>query len=61
MDTNFGKLNPRTAKMRKRLLATQPTVCTERAILTTESYREHEQEQVVLRRAYMLDKVLREM
>jgi len=61
MIKHFGNLNPRTAKMRERLLAAQPTVCTERALLTTESYKEHEQEQVVLKRAYMVDKVLRNM
>ena len=58
MDT-FGPLNPRTASMRERILDTQPTVCTERAILTTKAYRAHEQEQVILRRAYTLDAVLR--
>ena len=47
--------------MRERILDTQPTVCTERAILTTKAYRAHEQEQVILRRAYTLDAVLRGM
>ena len=57
----FGNLNERTARIRARLLDTQPTVDAERAVLTTESYRAHEQDQVVLRRAYMLDNVLRNM
>ena len=57
----FGELNERTARIRARLLDTQPTVDTERAVLTTESYRAHEQDQVVLRRAYMLDNVLKHM
>lgn len=57
----FGDLNERTARIRARLLDTQPTVDTQRALLTTESYRAHEQDQVVLRRAYMLDNVLRNM
>jgi len=57
----FGKLNKRTARIREKLLAVQPTVCTERAVLTTESYKEHECEQIVLKRAYMLDKILRGM
>jgi formate C-acetyltransferase len=61
MKEYFGDLSPRTAKIRNRLLATQPTVCTQRAVLTTNSYRQHEQEQVVLKRAYMLDNVLRGM
>ncbi|MEN6634976.1 MAG: glycyl radical protein [Clostridiaceae bacterium] len=57
----FGPLGERTARIRARLLDTQPTVDTQRALLTTESYRAHEQDQVVLRRAYMLDNVLRNM
>jgi len=61
MTNYFGKLNPRTAKMRERLLTAQPTICVERAILTTESYKHHEQEQIVLKRAYMVDRVLRNM
>jgi len=61
MKNHFGELNPRTARMRERLLAAQPVVCTERAVLTTESYKRYEQEQVVLKRAYMLDAVLRGM
>ena len=61
MTDTFGPLNPRTASMRERILDTQPTVCTERAILTTKAYRAHEQEQVILRRAYTLDAVLRGM
>ena len=58
---SFGSLNERTARMRARLLDLQPTVDVERALLTTESYRAHEQDQVVLRRAYMVDNVLRNM
>ena len=61
MSDYFGNLGPRTARMRERILAAQPTVCTERAVLTTESYRSHECEQTVLKRAYMLDAVLRGM
>ncbi|HQQ40987.1 MAG TPA: pyruvate formate lyase family protein, partial [Clostridia bacterium] len=57
----FGSLNERAARIRARLLETQPSVCTERAVLTTQAYRAHEQDQVVLRRAYMLDQVLRNM
>ncbi len=59
--SHFGELHPRTAAMRKRLLDTQPTVCTERAVYTTQVYKAHEMDQVVLRRAYMLDAVLRNM
>ncbi|MCL1796233.1 MAG: glycyl radical protein [Clostridia bacterium] len=61
MSDHFGTLNPRTSAQRRRILDTQPAVCTERAVLATESYRAHERDQVVLRRAYMLDRVLRGM
>ena len=57
----FGQLHPRTEKMRRRILGTQPTVCIERAMLTTQAYREHVQDQVVLLRAHVLDTVLRNM
>ena len=43
------------------MLETQPAVCVERAALATESYRAHEQDPIVLKRAYMLDSVLRGM
>lgn len=57
----FGEAHPRTAAIRKRILNTQPAVCTERAVFTTKAYREHEQDQIVVKRAYMLDSVLRNM
>ena len=61
MNGYFGQLNIRTARMREKLLAATPTVCTERAVLTTESYIKHEKEPVVLKRAYMLESILRGM
>ena len=61
MEHHFGVLNPSTAAMREAMLALQPTVCTERARLATEAYRAHEQDQVILKRAYMLENVLRGM
>lgn len=57
----FGEMHKRTAEIRKRVLESEPAVCTERAVYTTQAYRAHEQEQVVLRRAYMVDTVLRNM
>ncbi len=61
MENSFGALGARTAAIRARLLATQPAVCVERAVLATESYRAHEMDQVILKRAWMLDNVLRNM
>lgn len=61
MENHFGSLNARTAAIRARLLETQPAICTERAVLATESSRAHEMDQVVLKRAWMLDNVLQNM
>lgn len=58
---HFGALTPRMQHFREELLDTKPRVCAERAILTTESYRLHGDQPVVLKRAYMLDNVLRHM
>ena len=58
---HFGALTPRMQHFREELLETKPRVCAERAILTTESYRLHGDQPVVLKRAYMLDNVLRHM
>lgn len=61
MAKDFGKLSPRTEAMRRAVLDIRPEVCTERAVLTTKAYKEHEQDQVVLKRAYMLKEVLENM
>ncbi len=61
MDSYFGSLNPRTAKIRGRLLGAKPSVCVERAVITTNVYKAHEQDQIVLKRARMLESVLKNM
>ena len=58
---HFGVSTPRIQRMRQRLLSIQPTVCTQRAVLATRAYREHEMDPVVLKRAYMLKEVLENM
>ncbi|MDO5084717.1 MAG: glycyl radical protein [Arachnia propionica] len=58
---HFGTLTPRMAAWREQLMETTPSVCAERAVLTTEAYKEHQHEPMVLRRALMVDKVLRNM
>lgn len=60
----MGKWGVPTARMkrfRQEMVSTKASVCTERALLATEAYKEHESEQVVLKRAHMLKKVLSEM
>lgn len=61
MKDEWLHLSRRIARMRQTILTTQPEVCVERAVLTTKAYREHEQEQVVLKRAYLVKEVLENM
>ncbi|MCD6317640.1 glycyl radical protein [Candidatus Aerophobetes bacterium] len=51
----------RISRIRKNLLATQPRICAERALLITESYKKTEGLPIVLRRAYALEKILEKM
>ena len=57
----FGELNKRTGILRASILDTDPTICVERAILTTKACKEYESKPVVLKRAYIVDAVLRNM
>ncbi|WP_116115556.1 glycyl radical protein [Austwickia chelonae] len=59
--SHFGDLTPRMAAWREQLMETTPSVCVERALLTTETYREHQHEPMVIRRALMLKNVLEHM
>ena len=58
---HFGESTQRIQNMRRALLDTQATVCTERAVLATRAYKAHEMDQTVLKRAYMLHEVLENM
>ena len=58
---HFGESTQRIQNMRRALLDTQATVCTERAVLATRAYKAHEMDQTVLKRAYMLREVLENM
>lgn len=57
----FGALTPRMNHFREELLQTKSHVCAERAILTTESYKLHADQPITLKRAYMLENILRNM
>jgi len=46
---------------REELLNTQPQICVERALLTTQTYREHGDQPLALKRALMLQNVLEHM
>ena len=58
---HFGDLTPRMEHFREELLETEPQVCAQRAILTTQSYKEHGDQPVTLKRAYMLQNILEHM
>ncbi|MBR5444972.1 MAG: formate C-acetyltransferase/glycerol dehydratase family glycyl radical enzyme, partial [Clostridia bacterium] len=58
---DFGQVTPRMKRFRDRLIATQSSVCTERARLTTEAYRQYESMPLPLKRALMLRHILSHM
>lgn len=60
-EPHFGRLTPRMAAWREELMDTPQSVCVERAVLTTETYRLHGDEPMVLRRALMVKNVLEHM
>jgi pyruvate formate-lyase/glycerol dehydratase family glycyl radical enzyme len=59
--TKSADLSERTARLKEKILSVNSTICTERARIYTESYRENEESPVILKRAYALEKTLREM
>ncbi|MGI5999800.1 formate C-acetyltransferase/glycerol dehydratase family glycyl radical enzyme [Lachnoclostridium sp. An131] len=61
MENYFGTPSPRIAKMREELLDTKPQVCVERAIYTTEAYKQHKDKMKILQRAYAVENTLKKM
>ena len=57
----FGTLTERMQRFREKVLTAAPKVCAERALLTTESYKAHQDMPVVLKRAYMMKNILENM
>lgn len=60
-ENHFGKLTKRMDEFREDLLEAKPYVCAERAVYTTQSYKEHADQPVILKRAYMLQNILEHM
>jgi pyruvate formate-lyase/glycerol dehydratase family glycyl radical enzyme len=56
-----SNISERLVHLREKVLETKPSVCTERALFYTEAYREHKNEPVIIRRAYALEKTLKNM
>lgn len=61
MNSYFGGLTPRMQQFREELLAAQPQVCVERALITTQVYRENQDQPLALKRALMLKAILEQM
>lgn len=57
----FGKLSRRMYHFREEVLATKPVICAERALLATESYKQHKNQPSVMKRALMLKHILEKM
>lgn len=61
MGNYFGEPSKRIAHMREELLSINPQVCVERAIYTTEAYKEHKDKMKILQRAYAIENTLKHM
>jgi pyruvate-formate lyase len=59
--TKSTGISDRISGLKAMVLSAKPTVCTERARIYTEVYRQHEHSPVILKRALALEKTLREM
>lgn len=58
---HFGELTERMCNFREKLINSKPMVCVERAKLVTESYKEHADKPMILRRALCLENILKNM
>ena len=58
---NFGTLTTRMNEFRMKLLNAKPSVCVERAKITTETYRENMDQPLAIRRALMYKNILEKM
>ena len=58
---NFGEMSARMRDFREELLSAKPQVCAERAVITTEVYRENMHQPLAIRRALMYKSILEQM
>lgn len=58
---HFGSLSPRMHAFREQVLDKKPYICAQRALLATESYKEHQNQPAVMKRALMLKNILEKM
>lgn len=57
----FGKLTPRMNRFRENVLNKKPYICSQRALLATEAYKQSLNQPVVMKRALMLKNILEKM
>jgi len=60
-EVHSSGITERITRLKEKILSARSTICTERARIYTWAYRMHEGEPVILKRAYALEKTLREM
>jgi pyruvate formate-lyase/glycerol dehydratase family glycyl radical enzyme len=57
----FGHLSKRMNSYREVVLNKKPYICAERALLATEAYKKYQNQPNVMKRAYMLENILKKM
>ena len=58
---HFGDLTKRMNDFREEVLEEKPYICSERALLATESYKENQDQPIAIKRALMLKNILEKM
>lgn len=61
MSGYFGDLTPRMKHFREELLNAKPQVCVERAMVTTQTYKENQNQPLAIKRALMLKNILEQI
>lgn len=61
MNSYFGELTPRMQRFREALVSVTPHICVERALITTKTYKENQDQPLAIKRALMLKNVLEQM
>jgi pyruvate formate-lyase/glycerol dehydratase family glycyl radical enzyme len=61
MSEYFGDLTVRMKQFREELLNAKPQVCVERALITTQTYQENQDQPLAIKRALMLKNILEQM
>ena len=55
---HFGRLTARMNEFREKLVNAKPYICAERAVYTTEAYKQFADKPLIEKRAYMLKNIL---